>query len=85
MGAVHFANGAAAMLVYLVALVGMPLLGRQSCGNLSERAFGGVLVLMAALFNTNYETREKMLRLVYEAASWSIQLQHAKEDSDRAR
>jgi two-component system cell cycle sensor histidine kinase PleC len=85
MGAVHFANGAAAMLVYLVTLVGMPLLGGNPLGVYLGALSIAFWFLMAALFNTNYETREKMLRLVYERGRLVDQLQHAKEDSDRAR
>jgi len=85
MGAVHFANGAAAMLVYLVTLVVMPLLGGNPLGLYLSALSIAFWFLMAALFNTNYETREKMLRLVYERGRLVDQLSHAKEDSDRAR
>ena len=85
MGAVHFANGAAAMLVYLVTLVFMPLLGGNPLGIYLSALSVAFWFLMAALFNTNYETREKMLRLVYERGRLIDQLRHAKEDSDRAR
>jgi two-component system cell cycle sensor histidine kinase PleC len=85
MGAVHFANGAAAMLVYLVTLVVMPLLGGNPLGLYLSALSIAFWFLMAALFNTNYETREKMLRLAYERGKLVDQLRHAKEDSDRAR
>ncbi len=85
MGAVHFANGASAMPVYLVTLVVMPLLAGNPLGVFLSALSVAFWVLMAALFSTNYETREKMLRLVYERGKLVDQLRDAKEDSDRAR
>jgi two-component system cell cycle sensor histidine kinase PleC len=85
MGAVHFANGALAMPVYLVTLVAMPLLGGTPLGGFLAALSAAFWFMMVALFNTNYETREKMLRLVDERGQLIDLLQAAKGESDVAR
>ena len=85
MGAVHFANGAAAMLVYLVTLVAMPIAGGYELGIFLAALSAAFWAIMAALFITNYRTREKMLRLVEERGGLVESLKRAKDDSDRAR
>ena len=85
MGAVHFANGALAMLVYLVTLVAMPIVGGFELGMFLAALSAAFWCIMAALFNTNYRTREKMLRLADERGELVEKLQRAKDDSDRAR
>jgi|HubBroStandDraft_5_1064220.scaffolds.fasta_scaffold17044_2 two-component system cell cycle sensor histidine kinase PleC len=85
MGAVHYANGALSMAVYLVAIVTMPFLGGYPLGGfLSALAFA-FWFLMAGLFDTNYETRTRMLKLAHERGKLIDELSDAKEESDRAR
>ncbi len=85
MGAVHFANGALSMPVYLLTLVAMPILGHSAMEGALCALSIAFWFLMVALFNTNYETREKMLRLVDERGRLVDQLKSAKAESDRAR
>jgi two-component system cell cycle sensor histidine kinase PleC len=85
MGAVHYANGAASMAVYLVTLVAMPFLGGNPLSVFLSALSLAYWLLMAGLFDTNYQTRAKMLRLAHERGRLIDELSEAKEDSDRAR
>jgi len=85
MGAVHFANGAVAMPVYLVTLTAMPIIGGSPLGIFLSALSAAFWAIMTALFNTNYRTREKMLRLVDERGELVDGLKRAKDESDRAR
>jgi two-component system cell cycle sensor histidine kinase PleC len=85
MGAVHFANGAASMIVYLVALAAMPVLGGIALGGALSVLAVAFWLMMASLFVTNYETHEKVLRLVHERGKLVDELKDAKDESDRAR
>jgi two-component system cell cycle sensor histidine kinase PleC len=85
MGAVHFANGAASLAVYIVTLVVMPFFGDNALApylSALSVAFG---FMMASLFTANYETREKLLSLAFERGMLVEELKAAKDDSDRAR
>ncbi|HWA89675.1 MAG TPA: ATP-binding protein [Rhizomicrobium sp.] len=85
MGAVHFANGFASLLVYIATLALMPLFGGNPLAvflSTLSVAFG---FMMGSLFMTNYETREKLLSLAFERGQLVDDLKSAKADSDRAR
>jgi two-component system, cell cycle sensor histidine kinase PleC len=85
MGAIHFANGASAMPVYLIALTAMPLLGGSPVGAFLSGLCAAFWFMMAMLFVTNYRTREKLLRLVDERGGLIDRFRAAKDESDRAR
>src|SRR6185312_8912977 len=85
MGAVHFANGAASLLVYLATLIAMPFFGNSPLAVFLSALSAAFGFMMAALFTSNYDTRERMLRLVHERGRLFDQLKTAKEDSDQAR
>jgi two-component system cell cycle sensor histidine kinase PleC len=85
MGAVHYANGAASMVVYLIALAAMPFLGGNPLGGFLSALSLAFWFLMAGLFDTNYATRTRMLKLAHERGRLVDELSDAKEESDRAR
>jgi two-component system, cell cycle sensor histidine kinase PleC len=85
MGAVHYANGATSMAVYLVTLTAMPFLGGNPLGIFLSALSLAFWFLMAGLFDTNYRTRTRMLKLAHERGRLIDQLSDAKEESDRAR
>jgi two-component system cell cycle sensor histidine kinase PleC len=82
LGTFHFANGVVSLPVYLFILC----LGPVVSGNL----LGISLILaywsmMAALFQFNYRTRARMMRLEIERGALIENLKAAKDDSDVAR
>ncbi len=85
MGAVHFANGAGSLFVYVVMLIAMPLFSDNPLGVFLSALSAAYGFMMVALFTTNYDTRERMLRLAHERGRLFDQLRSAKDDSDRAR
>jgi len=85
MGAIHFANGAGSLCVYIVMLVAMPFFGHNPLAVFLSALSAAYGFMMAALFTSNYETRERMLRLVHERGRLYDQLKTAKHESDHAR
>jgi two-component system cell cycle sensor histidine kinase PleC len=85
MGAVHFANGAASLAVYIATLALMPLFDGDALAVFLSALAVAFGFMMASLFATNYETREKLLRLAFERGRLVDELKSAKTDSDRAR
>ncbi len=85
MGGYHFATAAAPMLAYLVTLVAMPLAsGQPGSWGLSAIAVAYWLTMRTHLMS-NYQTRERMLRLELERADMVDRLKAAKDESDSAR
>jgi len=85
MGAIHFANGAGSMAVYVVTLIALPFFGHSPLAIFLSALSAAYGFMMAALFAANYEMRERMLRLAFERERLVVQLKSAKDDSDRAR
>ena len=85
MGAYHLASAAAAMPVYLITLVAMPLISWNPTGAVISGLSAGFWLVMRTLLMANYQTRARMLLLEQERGGLIDNLKTAKADSDAAR
>ncbi|MEI9888790.1 MAG: ATP-binding protein [Rhizomicrobium sp.] len=85
MGAYHLATAAAAMPVYLVTLLTMPLISWTPTGALLSGLSAGFWLVMRTLLMANYKTRVRMIRLEQERRGLIDNLKTAKNESDAAR